>query len=118
MFGKLCSNMLNVTLPTKPVPPIRKILRPLKISVGDSFVVIIHLSHSAKRKRKSSLHLVRLSPTVILEQVDDGTVVSAEGDVQRRSAVRQSIDIRAARQEFFDYRNLREIRSFSQRVMA
>src|SRR5437660_1669503 len=42
-FGKRCSNMLNVTLPRKPVPPIRKIFRPLKISVGESLAVMIQV---------------------------------------------------------------------------
>ena len=35
--------MLNVTLPRKPVPPIRKIFRPLKISVGESLAVMIQV---------------------------------------------------------------------------
>ena len=39
--GKRCSSMLKVTLPRKPVPPIRKIFRPLNISVGESLAVII-----------------------------------------------------------------------------
>jgi len=45
-------------------------------------------------------------------------VVSAERDVQRRGPVRQGIDIRAAREELFDYRNLPEIGCFSQCVVA
>src|SRR5438874_3483145 len=43
IFGKRCSNILNVTLPRKPVPPIRKIFRPLKISVGESLAVMIQV---------------------------------------------------------------------------
>src|SRR5437588_13022202 len=42
-FGNRCSNMLSVTLPRKPVPPIRKIFRPLKISVGESLAVMIQV---------------------------------------------------------------------------
>src|SRR5437867_7121808 len=41
--GKRCSNMLSVTLPRKPVPPIKKIFRPLKISVGESLAVMIQV---------------------------------------------------------------------------
>ena len=36
--GKLCNSIDSVTLPTKPVPPIKKIFLPLNISVGDSFI--------------------------------------------------------------------------------
>src|SRR4030095_683110 len=36
--GKLCSNIDNVTLPTNPVPPMKKIFLPLNISVGDNFI--------------------------------------------------------------------------------
>src|SRR5882724_57387 len=43
MPGKRCSSMLKVTLPRKPVPPIRKIFRPLKISVGESLAVMIQV---------------------------------------------------------------------------
>src|SRR5258707_15525014 len=42
-LGKRCSSMLNVTLPRKPVPPIKKIFRPLKISVGESPAVMIQI---------------------------------------------------------------------------
>jgi hypothetical protein len=33
--------MLSVTLPRKPVPPIKNIFRPLNISVGESLFVMI-----------------------------------------------------------------------------
>ncbi len=40
ILGKRCSSMLSVTFPRKPVLPIRKILRSLKISVGDRFMTV------------------------------------------------------------------------------
>ena len=36
--GKLFSSIDSVTFPTKPVPPIKKIVLPLNISVGESFI--------------------------------------------------------------------------------
>ncbi|CAN5306238.1 hypothetical protein BH20ACI2_BH20ACI2_21980 [soil metagenome] len=33
-----CSSIDNVTFPTKPVPPIKKIFLPLNISIGDNFI--------------------------------------------------------------------------------
>ena len=54
MFGNRCSNMLSVTLPRNPVPPIRNILRPLKISVGESFVLMIIESRSLVSRRSAS----------------------------------------------------------------
>src|ERR1035437_1986025 len=36
--GKLLSSIDNVTLPTKPVPPMKKIFLPLNISVGENFM--------------------------------------------------------------------------------
>src|SRR3954447_6582280 len=98
MFGKRCSNKLNVTLPTNRVPPIRKILRPLKISVGDSFVVINAFLSLAK-ERECSLRITRWPATVMLEQVDRCAVISVYGDVQRRARTGQSVDVRAARDE-------------------
>src|SRR5678815_4132180 len=51
MFGKLCNSMLSVTLPRKPVLPIRNILRSLKISVGERLITVslFHICNSNNR---------------------------------------------------------------------
>src|SRR4026207_391234 len=51
MFGKLCNSMLSVTLPRKPVLPIRNILRSLKISVGERLITVslFHICNANNR---------------------------------------------------------------------
>src|SRR5687768_6808969 len=52
MSGKLLRSIESVTFPTKPVPPIKKIVLPLKISVGESFILAKLLAASPPYERK------------------------------------------------------------------
>src|SRR5882672_5822944 len=92
-FGNRCSSMLKVTLPRKPVPPIRKIFRPMKISVGESLAVMIQIR---------SVQFTRSLGAVMLQQIGNRLVVFAQRDIERGAGARQGIDIRTANQEFLD----------------
>src|SRR5712691_3354664 len=81
--GKRCSNMLNVTLPRKHVPPIRKIFRPLKISVGERLAVMIQVC--LPFGRGSSMQFGRSLRAVMLYQISNCVVVPSHRDIEGRA---------------------------------
>src|ERR1043165_9498698 len=95
MFGNLSSNMLRVTLPTNPVAPMIKMRRSLKISVGESFVIV-----------NSSARSVKFAPpfrAIVFQNVDHGRSAAWGRRVQRGAIAVNSIDIGAAQNQLLDH---------------
>src|SRR5438445_9566513 len=85
--------MLSVTLPRKPVAPITKTRRSLKISVGKSFVVI-----SSARSTK----LARALRAVMFQNVDRRGVVCLSSEVKRCALIRKCVHISTAQGQLLD----------------
>src|SRR5438094_205935 len=55
---------------------------------------------------------------VMLEQINCGGVISANGDIQSRAVIADRIDLRTAKQEFLNYLEVAGISRFHQRRTA
>src|SRR5262245_32997658 len=101
--------MLKVTLPRKPVPPMRNMRRSLKMSVGESLFVMIE---------NLLAQLTGAPGSVVLQQVDHLDIVSANGYIEWGAVNGQRVHVRAAQQKLFDDRHMSVIGRFSQGVAA
>src|SRR5688572_32082522 len=99
MCGKRCSNMLSVTWPRKPVPPMRKRLRSRKISVGESVLVVIAFGNPLAIAAK----FAAAPGAVMFQQINCCRLISLHCDVERCARVRDHVYVSAAQEQFLNY---------------